>query len=96
MISAAWEGFSVSPKFLQESGRLEDLVIQDEQTIVKPYGWILFYCTRQYAETGDFLHMLGGGGPLVVRHNGRTDQLEGRIAAEPTIAEWERKNGLQG
>ena len=73
-----------------------DLVIQDEQTIVKPYGWILFYCTRQYAETGDFLYMLGGGGPLVVRHNGRTDQLEGRMAAEPTIAEWERKNGLKG
>ena len=73
-----------------------DLVIQDEQTLVKPYGWIRFYCTRQYAETGDFLHMPGGGGPLVVRHNGRTDQLEGRIAAEPTIAEYERKNGLTG
>lgn len=73
-----------------------DLVILDEQTIVKPYGWILFYCTRQYAETGDFLHMLGGSGPLVVRHNGRTEELEGRMAAEPTIAAWERKNGLRG
>lgn len=63
---------------------------------MKPYGWILFYCTRQYAETGDMLHMLGGAGPLVVRHNGRIDQLEGRTAAEPTIAEYERRKWLEG
>jgi hypothetical protein len=32
---------------------------------------------------------------VVVRHDGRTDQLEGRIAAEPTIEEYERKNWLK-
>lgn len=55
-----------------------------------------FHASRRYVETGDFLYLLGGAGPLVVRHNGRIHHLPGRTAAEPTIAEFEKKHGLKG
>ena len=62
---------------------------------MKPHGWVLFYATRRVVETGDFLEMLGGAGPLVIRHDGRSRFLPGEAAAEPTNAELETKNGLK-
>lgn len=71
-----------------------DLVIRDEQTIVKPYGW--FPCVAALRRDRNFLYLLGGAGLLVLRHNGRIHHLPGRTAAEPTIAEFEKKHGLKG
>lgn len=45
----------------------------EELTITKAYGWI-FFNTRRFVETGDFLYGLGGNGPAVV------EQMTGRWA----------------
>lgn len=41
------------------------LVILSELTIEKDYGWIFFYQSRKYLETGEFSHILAGNGPVV-------------------------------
>lgn len=44
-----------------------DLVLVDQHTIEKEYGWVFFYQSRQYVETGDFDYILGGNSPFLVQ-----------------------------
>jgi hypothetical protein len=54
----------------------EELVLLEARTIEKPYGWVFFYQSRRFVETGDVLHALGGNGPLVIeRDSGRITVL---------------------
>ena len=54
-----------------ESGRGLTYVILEGQTIEKPYGWIFFYNTKEFLETGNYLFHLAGNAPiLVLRNNG--------------------------
>lgn len=41
-------------------------VILDEQTCEIDIGWVFFYESKEYLETGDFSHRLAGNAPLVV------------------------------
>lgn len=41
-------------------------VIIDEQTCEIDIGWVFFYESKEYLETGDFSHRLAGNAPLVV------------------------------
>ena len=34
----------------------EDVIIDESQTIEEPFGWVYFYNSRRYLETGDFRH----------------------------------------
>ena len=73
------------------------LVILDDRTIEKPYGWIFFYNSREFVETGDFLHALGGNGPVVFEAaTGEIHQLQ--TAREPIveIRRFEEGRGLEG
>jgi len=45
---------------------ISDIVIDDAHTMEKPYGWIFYYTTRRYLESGDPMYMLFGNGPVVV------------------------------
>ena len=48
-----------------------ELVILDAHTIAKPYGWVFFYNSKKFVESGDFLDSTVGNGPMVVLHSGR-------------------------
>lgn len=43
-----------------------EMVLLRESTIEKEYGWIFFYTTKKYHETGDSKHLVPGNGPVVV------------------------------
>ena len=52
------------------------LVVVEEETIEKEYGWIFFYTSRRFLETGDLNHMLAGNAPIVVdRQTGKVTWL---------------------
>jgi len=73
----------------------DSLVLLDEMTITKPYGWVFFCASRPPTETGSFLHMLGGNGPIVVEaESGEISRLGSGRAPETEVAEFERKRGL--
>jgi hypothetical protein len=71
-----------------------DLVIVDERTIVKPYGFIFFYNSRQYLETRSFASSISGNGPIVVRHDGTVDALRSAAPSSQMIAAFEAQQGL--
>lgn len=56
----------------------DKLVLLREHTIEKPYGWVFFYNSRHFVETGDIQHMVGGNAPLLVsRTSGKIVVLGG-------------------
>lgn len=44
----------------------DDVVIDEGQTIEEPFGWVYFYNSRGFLETGDFRRQLLGNAPIVV------------------------------
>ena len=50
----------------------ESFIILDQETIEKAWGWMFFYQSRRYVETGELTEMLAGNAPLIVeRETGR-------------------------
>ena len=75
------------------TGDLAPLVIAG--TIEKTYGWIFFYVTQKYVETGEFQYALAGNGPLVVeKQDGAVYRLGTSRPVEENIREFERRRGF--
>lgn len=70
----------------------EELAVFEDSVESKPYGWVLYVNSKRYLETRDFLDMLVGLGPVVVRHSGRVDVLSSAAAPEHSIAAFERRH----
>lgn len=72
---------------LARRGAGEDVVIVDESTVERPFGWLFIYNTRHYLETGDPRDALVGNDPWIVDrrdgslHEGRTSQTIEQIIA---------------
>lgn len=52
-----------------ENSRLSDedsLIILDEFTIEKPYGWIFYYTSKLYYETQNSQYAIAGNSPIIV------------------------------
>lgn len=73
----------------------DDLVILDDLTITKPYGWVFFFNTRLYAVTKNPLDSLGGNGPIVVESaTGELTALGTAGDPKDEISAFEMKKGL--
>jgi len=70
-----------------------DLVILDEFTRTKPYGWVFLCNTRKSSETRNLLDGVGGNGPIIVEHNKRIHRLGSAQAPDDAVAELEAKRG---
>lgn len=76
-------------------GGEDGVVIIDSKTIEKPYGWAFFYNSRKYVETGDMIHSLVGGGPvIVVASTGEVFELGSVRPAAREIEDLEKRLGL--
>ncbi len=72
------------------TGRARDeLLIIDELTQCRRCGWIFFYESRAYLETGDVSRALGPTGPVVVTHQGEPYPLAGERPAEDVLRDFE-------
>ena len=57
------------------SGKSYELVVMDSLTREEDFGWLFFFNTREFAETGDMNSALGGNAPLLVeRESGELHQ----------------------
>lgn len=82
---------------LQEWARNVDggLVVIDHLTITKPYGWVFFYNSRRYVETGDIFESVAGNGPVVIlADTGEAVVLGSARRPEEEIAVLERDRNL--
>lgn len=50
----------------QERGGAPDLVLLKDGTMEREFGWVFFYQSKRYLETGNFSDILAGNAPLVV------------------------------
>jgi len=70
----------------------EPLVIVYSHTIEKPYGWIFFYNSKKFVETGIFSYTLAGNGPVIVnKYDGAVHFFGSGRPIEDWIAEYERE-----
>jgi hypothetical protein len=60
-----------------------DFVLLREETVATEDGWVFFYNSRKFIETGDFSFTLAGNGPIFIRKDGEVHQL-------PTYIPWEQ------
>lgn len=95
----ALEGFKQAKLFfldrkrpdLAETYEYPELVIDEDATQEKPFGWVFFWNSKEYYETGDFKNSIVGNGPIVVdRCDGSIHELPTAGSAEQFIEEYAR------
>ena len=59
----------------------DELVIIDDATIERPFGWVFFYQSKRYLESGEFEFCLAGNAPLIVDR--RTGEVHVTGTARP-------------
>ena len=66
-------------------------VILEEETIEKEWGWVFFYQSKKYIETGDIGEMLAGNTPYIVnKKNGQLHETGTAEDIEYYISELEQ------
>jgi hypothetical protein len=69
-----------------------DIVVVDEDTIERNFGWVFFFNTRKFLETGIFEHRLAGNGPIIVnKHTGEVEFVGTYKSPMHFVEEYERK-----
>jgi hypothetical protein len=75
----------------------DTLVIGDDYTISRPYGWVFFYQSRRFLENGDPSDALAGNGPVVVlSRDGSIHHLGSAHPVEETLRQFEARIGTRG
>lgn len=88
---------AVAEKELANAEELPDgdsLVLLLQHTIERPFGWVFFYTSRLYRETGEFRYALAGNAPFIVdRRSGVVVTTGTAQPVEHYIAEYEARLG---
>jgi hypothetical protein len=58
------EARQLAQEYISRSGL--ELALLDQHTIERDFGWVFFYNSKRYIETGDFRDALAGNAPIVV------------------------------
>jgi Immunity protein 35 len=66
----------------------EELVIIDEHTIERPWGWVFFYTTRGWID-GDWEYAIAGNAPYMVGRNGSVQHAGTARPIEEYIRDYE-------
>jgi hypothetical protein len=69
--------------------------LMSESTIEKPYGWVFFFNSARFFETGDQLEALGGNSPILVASaSGQVTLLGTAKPVADSLRQFEIENGL--
>jgi hypothetical protein len=70
----------------------DTLVIRDNLTRERPFGWIFFYDSKKFLETNDMQYAIAGNGPVIVnKHNGTVQFYGSGKPIQSVIDEYERR-----
>ncbi len=70
--------------------------LRESATIERPFGWVFFYNSKRFIETGDVLHALAGNCPLFVnKFTGAIRVFGTSKSVRDQIEEYERELGYQ-
>jgi hypothetical protein len=65
--------------------------IVESHTIEKPYGWIFFYQSKKFLQTGLDQDKLAGNGPVIVNKYDGTIEFLGSLTTWELVAEYDSK-----
>jgi len=87
------EALEIILKMLQQMSTAADpFVVVEENTVEKPFGWVFFYNSKRYVETGEFRYRLAGNGPIIVnKHNGSVKFFGTNKPPQELVEEYEQK-----
>ena len=71
-----------------------DVDIVDKQTIKKQYGWVVFYNTQEFIDTGDPMVGLMSNNPVLCLWDGRMMPLAMHCSVEEAIRDLESEMSL--
>jgi hypothetical protein len=60
-----------------------------EKAMTKPYGWVFFYQSRRFMETGNKRYRVAGNAPILVLKDGTVRELGTAEPLEWYLAEYE-------
>lgn len=63
---------------------IEEMALYEHATLERPFGWVFFYNSRSFMETGDFRDDAVGNAPIIV------DRRDGSIHVTSTAGPLER------
>jgi hypothetical protein len=67
------------------------LVILEEETLERSWGWVFFYTSRLWRQTGELKYALAGNAPLIYeRHSGRILPTGTAFPVAQYMANYER------
>lgn len=73
----------------------EEVAIAEEYTLRTRYGWVFFYNTKAFLDTGDEMFALAGNGPVVlVESTGQVHYLGSAREVDVELRDFERKLAL--
>ena len=82
----------ISKKLQQMSTSADPFVVVEKNTVEKPFGWVFFYNSKRYVETGEFRYRLAGNGPVIVnKHNGSVEFFGTNKPPQEIVEEYEKK-----
>jgi hypothetical protein len=95
-LKSAEEARSLAEKYLPERpmASLAEVVILDEHTIETDFGWVFFWNSKKYMETGEFQYALAGNAPLIVdRRDGSVHLTSTAYPVEEIIENYRKSHG---
>lgn len=67
-----------------------DCCIIEDETLERAWGWVFFYQSKEYIQTGDLQYMLAGNAPYIVnRSSGKVTLTGTAYAIEEYIQAYE-------
>jgi hypothetical protein len=87
------EALEIVSKRLQEMNSSgEPFVLVENSTIEKPFGWVFFYNSKRFLETGENSSRLAGNGPVIVnKHSGSVEFFGSARPLIEILAEYEKR-----
>jgi hypothetical protein len=75
----------------------DEIIIVDNATIEKSWGWVFFYTSKKWLETHETKYALAGNSPLIVeRDSGKIVSTGTAKSTESYIANYERCGNPHG
>lgn len=87
----------VSARLQQMGSPSDPFVVIETSTIEKSYGWVFFYNSKKFVESGISRYRLAGNGPVIVnKETGAVEFYGSNKPVEQIIEEYERRlNGQE-
>ncbi|WP_095948818.1 YrhB domain-containing protein [Variovorax boronicumulans] len=75
----------------------DELILLDEQTLEKPWGWVFFYTSKKWHETREVRYAIAGNAPILVeRRTGKLIATGTAMPIERYIENFERTGSPHG